>query len=404
MRDGWARVPLGDVLAQVHRPVSVEGLKEVPFAGVRWYAEGVYRRDTVPAKTVKTKTLNEIRSGDVVYNRMWATKASFGVVGDEADGCLVTNDFPIFVADSARIARAFVGLIFEWAPFQTAAALSATGTTERRRLHERDFIRIVIPVPSLQEQERIVDLTDALDNTIAATQEAAESCLVSRERRLESVFSRGERVEVGSLVQEIQGGRSPKAEDVPPEPGEPGVLKVSAVTSAGFVPGAAKRLDDASLFSPHHRVSSGDVLITRANTAEKVGQVCLVDRDYPNLYLSDKTLRLIPAHGVNPEALVAAMNAPLAREQLSSMSTGTSASMKNVSQQDIRRVRVAWPENTTATGEVDQAFLTTYRKHRDTLERLRALRSNLLAALLSGEHLIPELYDAVMGELVGTGV
>ena len=39
----------------------------------------------------------------------------------------------------------------------------------------------------------------------------------------------------------------------------------------------------------------GDLLISRANTVELVGAVVLVKRDYPNLMLSDKTLRLNPA-------------------------------------------------------------------------------------------------------------
>lgn len=404
MHDAWREVRLGDIFEPTNRRLG-EHVDEPEIFSVTKYdgfvpAEEYFGKRIASAKldTYKIVEADEwaystihINEGSIARNRLGRR----GVVSPMYTTMRLTTD---------QIDPYYAELVMR-SPWMLARYGDAQqGSINRRRsLPWKTFASLAIPLPTPQEQRRIVDLIGAVDDTIAATGKAADSALTSRERMLESVFSRGERVDVGSLVDEIQGGRSPKAVDVPPGPDESGVLKVSAVTSSGFVAEAAKRLEDTSPFSPHHRVSSGDVLITRANTAEKVGQVCLVDRDYPNLYLSDKTLRLIPADGASPAALVAAMNAPLAREQLSSMSTGTSASMKNVSQQDIRRVRIAWPENAPAMGELDQIFLTTYRKHSDMLDHLRALRANLLTALLSGEHEIPVSYDAVMRELVGTG-
>jgi len=127
------RKKLGEVLTQVSRPVAVADLDSVPYAGVRWYAGGVYERDVVDASSVKGKTLSRIHTGDIVYNRMWATKASFGVAGKDVDGCLVTNDFPSFVTTGEALDR-YVGLLFYDKAFQERASARATGTTERRRL------------------------------------------------------------------------------------------------------------------------------------------------------------------------------------------------------------------------------------------------------------------------------
>lgn len=77
-----------------------------------------------------------------------------------------------------------------------------------------------------------------------------------------------------------------------PAVGEAGVLKVSAVQGTGFRPRESKRLIDPSIFQAHHEVREGDALITRANTAEKVGAACLVGslEGEASLFLSDKTL------------------------------------------------------------------------------------------------------------------
>ncbi len=171
MRNGWMLRPIGEVLRQVQRPVSVASVTVVPFAGVRWHAEGVYHRDDVPAADVKTKTLNRIEAGDVVYNRMWATKANFGVVREDAAGCLVTSDFPVFTATPEVLVDFLV--LSGWQPFQVAAASAATGTNERRRLSEREFVKLQLPLPPLAEQRRIVDLIGSLDDTIAADKSAS---------------------------------------------------------------------------------------------------------------------------------------------------------------------------------------------------------------------------------------
>ena len=124
--------------------------------------------------------------------------------------------------------------------------------------------------------------------------------------------------------------------------------------------------------------------------------------DHPNLYICDKTLRLVPADCVEPDALVAALNSPEVRRQISDKGTGSSASMKNITQADIRSIQLTWPSDRSEQGRIgatDRAFLESARRVSDSLTRLRSLRSNLLTALLSGEHEIPSSYDEVAEEL-----
>lgn len=164
----WNVVALEEVLAPVRRKVVVADLDEVPWAGARWYAGGIYARTIEVASNVKTKTLDRLEVNDITYNRMWATKAAFGVVANSAAGCLVTGDFPIFVADRERLEPAFMRAVFQTQGFQDDASARAVGTTERRRLKESDFLRMRIALPTLSEQRRIIDVLAALDGKIEA--------------------------------------------------------------------------------------------------------------------------------------------------------------------------------------------------------------------------------------------
>lgn len=127
----WRKARLHEVIVPVSRPVGVASLDAVPFAGVRWHAEGVYPRPVEAAESVKTKTLKRLEVDDITYNRMWATKGAFGVVTDDAAGCLVTGDFPTFRADGMGLLPAFLGLVF----FPNATVSRASRVTGSR--HDR---------------------------------------------------------------------------------------------------------------------------------------------------------------------------------------------------------------------------------------------------------------------------
>ncbi|NEB19637.1 restriction endonuclease subunit S [Streptomyces coelicoflavus] len=143
-------------------------LEEIPYAGVRWNAEGVYHRDTVSTKGITGKAVYRIEKDDVVYNHMWPTKAAFGVVKEDAAGCYVTNHFPLFTVKPHVVIPAFVEATFQYPEFQAEAARRAVGTTERKQISNAAFASLPIWVPPLSAQRRIVEIIGAVDSQIAA--------------------------------------------------------------------------------------------------------------------------------------------------------------------------------------------------------------------------------------------
>jgi type I restriction enzyme, S subunit len=151
-------------------------------------------------------------------------------------------------------------------------------------------------------------------------------------------------VSLGDLLFGIETGKSIRTTERTARDCELGVLKVSAVSWGAFRPKEAKAVHADYTPEDHHRVRAGDVLISRANTAELVGAVVRVDRDYPNRLLSDKTLRLVlDTNRCDPNYLVRALRLPHARSHLEENATGTSDSMKNISQDDIRATPIPLP-------------------------------------------------------------
>ena len=147
------------------------------------------------------------------------------------------------------------------------------------------------------------------------------------------------------MLIDIQAGKSFQTAETLAGPDELGVLKVSAVTWTEFRPSEAKALRDTYDPADSHRVKNGDFIISRANTKEFVGAVVLVDRDYPNRLLSDKTLRLVVDESrVCKEYLLYALRTSMARRHIEHFATGTSDSMRNIAQGTINSIPLCLPE------------------------------------------------------------
>jgi restriction endonuclease S subunit len=127
--------------------------------------------------------------------------------------------------------------------------------------------------------------------------------------------------------------------------GEFAVLKVSAVGPKGFDPTEHKRLIQRGDFVERFAVTAGDFLITRCNTKELVGRVCIVPEDHPSLMLCDKTIKLeFDENKAMPGYMEAVLKSRELRAQIEALATGTGGAMKNISQNQIRSVVVPLPE------------------------------------------------------------
>lgn len=265
-------------------------------------------------------------------------------------------------------------------------ANNAQGSVNRRRsLPFKAFRAIPITVPPLSVQERIVEVIDVVDRQIAALNEEAEALDRVSVAVAEDMLAEEPTVALGTMLDDIRGGKSPQANNRPPDADELGVLKVSAVTPFVFLPEESKSLLPGTSMPESALVQPGDVLITRANTPLRVGAVARVPADVRyGLYLADKTLRLVPSSGLESDFLVVAMALKLARSHLASSATGTSASMVNISQDRIRDTPIPLAD-LDRQREVSSAVLSV-RANADAVRteaaRLRNARSSLLSGLL----------------------
>jgi type I restriction enzyme S subunit len=263
-----------------------------------------------------------------------------------------------------------------------------------------DLEAIRIPLPPIEEQRRIAAF---LDDQVGRIDQAIElrryqgrltqmGSKLRAERLVEDLGSQFGWLEMRRAILKIEQGWSPDCEQVVATVEEWGVLKVGAVKRGQFRPEQNKRLPIEHEARPQLEVLPGDLLLTRANTPELVGDICVVpDGTRPRLMLCDKIMRISLAAGYLPAFICAAFQTSKSRAQLTGVSTGASSSMVNIRGEDVRSVLVpAAPiERQVRVSEaVSEVVLDTAKKLRlieASIMTLEERKRSLITAAVTGQ-------------------
>jgi type I restriction enzyme S subunit len=137
-----------------------------------------------------------------------------------------------------------------------------------------------------------------------------------------------------------------------------------------------------------------DVIFTRE---APVGQVGLVASEDARICLGQRTV-LIRSMGKLPGAFLwATLQSASYKDYLKSRSIGQTVQRVNVKLIKALPLPVADAEQIERIVQVARTYSNVLLELEETIESLKTVRSEILTALLSGSHTIPETYDQLMG-------
>ena len=282
-----------------------------------------------------------------------------------------------------------------------------------------DFIGgMYVPCPDMQTQEEIARYLDYHTSRI--------NSLIERKERLVSVIEEKHRSEATSLVtggteegrdheasdvptliqvpedwsetrigwhiRHMRNGWSPSAKSRPAEGDEYGVLKLSAVSKGEFEPRENKALASDTNVKSDFLISEGDVLITRANTPELVGDACYVN-EVPRRLIAPDLMYLIDVNqsALLPEYLAEWLVTSHSRSQIKADAHGSNQSMVKISQEAVSSWRMPLPPLSEQKEIVNQIY--THREQTNELKAelrisvglLEEKRQTLISNAISGD-------------------
>jgi len=320
----WQQIALGDLLTRVRRKVAVEDGVTYPAVSVQMYGRGLGEKEPFVGGVSKYTALNTVRENDVVLRTITAFEAPAGVARAEHDGTHVSGVF-ITYAVGERALPEFLGLYFQTPAFWDEMQNRASGTVLRRKtISDASFRAIPFALPPLPTQEQIVEVIRAVDDQITALATEADA-LEGILESLRSDLPETGHQSIGDVLLGIDSGKSVQAGGEASAEDEYRILKLSAVQRGWFKPSEAKTLTEGAAFSPSHVVKNGDLLITRANTPERVGFVAVAKNVPEVTFMPDLIWRLrVDESRVSTDYLEHALSSRELRTRISGTSGGTS--------------------------------------------------------------------------------
>jgi len=155
--ENFKLVPIGSFLIKSRNKILIEDDKIYQRVTVKINNGGVVPRDTEKGVNIGTKQQYQVKHGQFIMSKIDARNGAFGLIPEILDGAIVTNDFPIFDVDKTVINPEFLVLITTTKEFIQFAQSCSSGTTNRQRIDIDLFLNVKIPLPSLLEQNEIVE-------------------------------------------------------------------------------------------------------------------------------------------------------------------------------------------------------------------------------------------------------
>jgi type I restriction enzyme, S subunit len=157
---------IGDFLLRKKIPVKILPDEEYSLVTVKLYHKGVILREKKKGSLIGSN-MNRVSAGDFILSGIDARNGAFGIVPEDLDGAIVTNDFWYFDVDESKVKRDFFYWLTTTPLFLDACQKSSKGETQRIRLQKDLFNEFVFQFPPVEEQDSFLQSFGSIDKSLS---------------------------------------------------------------------------------------------------------------------------------------------------------------------------------------------------------------------------------------------
>lgn len=157
------RVRVGDALKLERRRIDVDPLKSYHQIGIRSFGKGIFHKEAVSGAALGNKRMFGIVPGDLVLNNVFAWEGAVAIASASEAGTCGSHRFLTYVARVDDVELNYLRYLFTSELGLELLRQASPGSAGRNRtLAIERFENLLIPLPTLVEQRRIVARLDAV--------------------------------------------------------------------------------------------------------------------------------------------------------------------------------------------------------------------------------------------------
>ena len=193
-------------------------------------------------------------------------------------------------------------------------------------------------------------------------------------------------IKIGDVLLDIESGVSVNSTNSKATENQYGVLKTGCVKDGFFVPIQNKTILEDELKRAKLNPKKNTIILNRSNTQELVGMVGYIEKDFPDLFLSDKLWSIsVNENIIDTRFLTYLLLSKKYSKKISDIATGTSGTMKNISQKAFNKIEIRVP--TIAIQKKITNLLATLdlkiQKQNEKVEFLKAQKKGLMQKIFN---------------------
>jgi restriction endonuclease S subunit len=181
----WKKVKLKQILKQYRIEHLVQNDTEYKQVTISKY-DGVTFRGTKMGREIGRKRQFQIDlekfPNTLMFVRQGVQDGSIGIAPMEVDGCIATENMPMFSVEGINLE--YLKFLLKSPYFYDELNKIQTTGSAQKSIHEREILEIEIPFPDIEEQEDIVQqLTSKKDNSLEISTELTHQLTLVKKLR-----------------------------------------------------------------------------------------------------------------------------------------------------------------------------------------------------------------------------
>jgi len=342
LKPGWRRVKFGDVVrlskARSQDPLA-DGFER--YVGLEHLEPGDLRIRSWGNVANGVTFTNVFKPGQVLFGKRRAYQRKVAIA--DFSGVCSGDIYVLESKDASVLLPELLPFICQTdAFFDHAVGTSAGSLSPRTNWTSLADFGLALP-PIEKQQSAIALLKAATDHS-----QSIEDAYLAAGRMLQA-FKDCQLGGNGSaktyLLGDLLLGSPDSGCSAPPKDADTGyfVLGLAALSRDGYVSGDFKPVEPTTKMLAA-KLSTGDLLISRSNTVDRVGYAGIFSDDRDDVSFPDTMMRLRPNPAlVRLDFLEALLQTTSAREYLMRIAAGTSASMKKINRANLLQMRLNLP-------------------------------------------------------------
>jgi type I restriction enzyme, S subunit len=371
VNSSWPLGKLGDVLVQRKGFITIDDNQTYIRPRVQLHALGIVLRDRVSGAEIKTKKQQVSKFGDFLVAEIDAKMGGFGIVPGPLDGAIVSSHYFLFEVQPEKLLREYLGYYCKTKNFRNQ--VEAQGSTNYAAIRPSHVLEYVMPLPTIEEQQRIVARIDAVQKQLQAADKLRKSAIAELDALCRALVINDpstKHITVAELVQQ-------RSADVNVEPHVSYQFAGVYSFGRGVFKGGVKTGTEFA-YPKLSRIKTGDFIYPKLMAWEgALGVVpdecngCVVSPEFP-VFEVDKTKVL-------PDVLDVYFRDPNTWESLQGSSTGTNVRRRRLNPTDFLKLKIPVPSMVT------QRKLAAIRLHQSQIHSISAEAESdvVFAALLN---------------------